>query len=248
MQNSEICFPKTLSVTEQEVDISAVTHQQKQFYLNLFDEIVGIYRSKKKPRVIIGIAGPTGAGKSVAAALFKVIADQLSLPFIFETITIDAYHYPNEYLLSHASGNEPLKNFKGRYDTYDVKKLADQLKEFASGNEVSFPKYSRKLHDPVENAITIARNEALLVVEGLWLLYDIHDWGLIGPLIDFVFFIESDKERAKESVVRRHMAGGRTYEEAVKYYDTVDSKNFDLVIATKNRANKVILPYYATQL
>jgi pantothenate kinase len=232
-------------VTEQEIDISTLTDAQKQFYLNLFDEMAGIYRFKKIPRVIIGVAGPTGAGKSVITALFKEIAKQRTLPFLFETVSIDAYHYPNEFLSSHASGDQPLKEVKGRYDTYNVKKLAEDLKAFASGNEVSLPEYSRKLHNPVENTITIGCKEALLVVEGLWLLYEKDGWEMISPLLDSVFFIESDKEKSKESVVRRHVMGGRTYAEAEKYYNEVDGRNFDLVMATKSRANKVIPPYYS---
>jgi putative kinase len=245
MQNSEICFPKALSVTEQEIDISALTDTQKHFYLDFFDEMVGIYRSRRKPRVIIGIAGPTGAGKSVITALFKAIAKQRTLPFAFEAVTLDAYHYPNEFLATHTSQDQPLKEVKGRYDTYNVKKLADDLKAFASGNEVSLPEYSRILHEPVEDSIPLAHSEALLVVEGLWLLYEKDGWEIIHPLLDFVFFIEADKEESKGSVVNRHVMGGRTYEDAVKFYDEVDGRNFDLVMATKSRANKVIPPYYS---
>jgi pantothenate kinase len=244
VQNSGISFPQTLSVTEQEIKISGLTDAQKQFYLDFFDEMVRIYKSRQKPRVIIGIAGPTGAGKSVIAALLKVIADQQTLPFIFETLTIDAYHYPNEFLLSHASGDRPLKDVKGRYDTYDVKKLAGDLEKFVSGNEVSLPKYSRKLHDPVENSVTLAGKEVLLVVEGLWLLFEQAGWEMIRPFLDFVFFIESDREKAKASVVQRHVRGGRTCAEAMKYYDEVDARNFDLVVATRSRADKVMSPYY----
>jgi putative kinase len=245
MQNSGISFPETLSVTEQEINISDLTDARKQFYLDFFDEILHIYKSRQKPGVIIGIAGPTGAGKSVTAALLEVIAGQLSLPFIFETLTIDAYHYPNEFLLSHTSGDHPLKDVKGRYDTYDVKKLAGDLEKFVSGKEVSLPKYSRKLHDPVENSVTLAGKEILLVVEGLWLLFGQGRWEMIRPLLDFVFFIESDREKAKASVVQRHVRGGRTFAEAMKYYDEVDARNFGLVMATKGRADKVMPPYYS---
>ena len=61
-------------VTEQTIDLSGFTPQQKAFYLNLFWETVGVCNAARKPRVVIGMAGPTGAGKSVVAVLFQELA------------------------------------------------------------------------------------------------------------------------------------------------------------------------------
>lgn len=142
MQFSEITFPATLLVTEQKIDLSAISQKQKDFYLGLFCQMVEVYRAKAKPRVVIGIAGPTGAGKSVAAVLFKDMATQAGLPFALESVTIDAYHYPNQLLLSRFSRGESLKKVKGRYDTYDVDALTRDIKAFSSGENVAFPKTS----------------------------------------------------------------------------------------------------------
>lgn len=245
MQNPEIHFPATLLVTEQTIDISAFSQRQKAFYLHLFAEIVQIYRDQKKPRVVIGIAGATGAGKSVVAVLFKEIARQSGLSFALEAITIDAYHYPNSFLNSHLSEGEPLKKVKGRFDTYDVQALAGDLQAFADGETVSFPIYSRKLHDPVKNGIVTAARDTLLIVEGLWLLHDAAGWEAVGPLLDYSIFIDADKERTKEPVLKRHMTGGRTREDACRHYERVDGRNSDLVLTTRHRADKVIPAYYS---
>ena len=244
MQNPELVFPASLIVTEQTIDISGFTPGQKTFYLNLFWETVGVYKAVKKPRVAIGIAGPTGAGKSVVAVLFKELARQAGLPFAFESVTIDAYHYPNSHLLSHFSGGATLKQFKGRFDTYDVTALVRDLKAFATGENVSFPAYSRKLHDPVPDSVPITNPATLLVVEGLWLLYDQAGWEHVRPLLDFCYFIDSDTERTRQAVIKRHMTGGRTQEDAARHYAEVDGRNSDLVLQTRHRADKVIPPYY----
>lgn len=244
MQAPDITFPSTLLVTEQTIDISGFSPGQKAFYLNLFWEVVAVYRSKNKPRVILGVAGPTGAGKSVVTVLFKELARQAGLPFAFESVTIDAWHYPNAYLLSHFSAGEPLKKVKGRFDTYDVGGLVRELQAFASGENVSFPIYSRKLHDPVAAGIPVTARDALLLAEGLWLLYDAGGWERVGPLLDFRYFIDSDPERAKAPVLRRHITGGRTLEEATRHYEQVDARNSELVLRTKFRADQVIPPYY----
>lgn len=244
MQIAELVFPASLTVTEQIIDISGFTRQQKAFYLNLFWETVGVYHAAKKCRVVIGIAGPTGAGKSVVAALFKELAKQAHLPFAFESITIDAYHYPNRFLTSHFSEGVALKQLKGRFDTYEVAALAKDLNAFASGENVTFPAYSRKLHDPVPNSIRVEAKAALLMVEGLWLLSDKGGWEQVRPLLDFCYFIDSDKERTKQAVIKRHMAGGRTYEDAARHYEEVDGRNSDLTLQTRHKADKVIPPYY----
>jgi len=234
-----------LQVTEQQIDLSTLTQRQRDFYLNLFDEIVAIYKARNQCRVVIGIAGPTGAGKSVAAVLLQNLAKQAGLSFDFESITIDAYHYPNSFLCSHFADGETLKKVKGRFDTYDARGLARDLQAFAMGERVSFPTYSRKLHDPVKNGIVVETEKALLIVEGLWLLYDKAGWDAVGSLLDYAIFIDADQGRVKESVLKRHMTGGRTWEEASQHYELVDAKNSEMVLTTRHKANRVIPPYYS---
>lgn len=244
MPNPELHFPASLTVTEQTIDISGFTQAQKAFYLKLFWETVGIYVAAKKNRAAIGIAGPTGAGKSVVAVLFKELAKQAGLPFDFEVITIDAYHFPNRYLLSHFSEGVPLKQVKGRFDTYDAAALARDLKAFAAGESVAFPAYSRKLHDPVPHSIAIRSPATLLLVEGLWLLSAQGDWAQVRPRLDFCYFIDSDKARTREAVIQRHMTGGRSWEDASRHYEEVDGRNSDLTRLTRHQADQIIPPYY----
>lgn len=244
MQTPELVFPAALTVTEQIIDISAFTPAQKTFYRKLFWETNGIYNNAKKSRVVIGVAGPTGAGKSVMTVLFKEFAKQGSLPFAFEIITIDAYHFPNSYLYSHFSEGVPLKQVKGRFDTYDVAQLCRDLLMFSSGEKVLFPTYSRKLHDPVQDSIQVEAKATLLMVEGLWLLSEMGGWEKVRPLLDYCYFIDSDREKTRSAVIKRHMTGGRTIEDAARHYEEVDGKNSDLTLLTRHRADQVIPPYY----
>ncbi len=45
-------------------------------------------------------------------------------------------------------------------------------------------------------------------------------------------------------MIKRHMTGGRTYEDAAGPYAGVDGRNSDLVLQTRHKADKVIPPYY----
>lgn len=238
-----ITFPPILNVTEQEIDISAITDKQKQFYVDLFKELVELYQSKQKPRMIVGMVGPAGAGKSVIATIFQEIAKQVFLPFRFETVGIDAFHYTNDFLVVNTSEGKALKNHKGRFDTYDVEKLVTMLTRFFKGEKVTLPKYSRKIHNPVDNAVTIQEQNALLLVEGLWLLYDQSGWDKVGELLDFSIFVEAGKEKVKQGVIGRHIAGGRTSDDALGYYEANEAINFDLIMKTKSKADKIIPAY-----
>lgn len=238
---SKIILPSKLNVTEQEIDISTLTENQRKFYTDLFNELLALYNTKQKNRLIVGIAGPAGSGKSMSAAIFEEIAKQSSLPFLFESVGIDAFHYPNDFLIAHTSEDEALKNHKGRFDTYDVGKLVTAMKRFSAGEEVLLPTYSRKTHDPVPDTITIKKDQsALLLVEGLWVLYGERGWEKVGELLDFSIFIEADKEVVKQGVIKRHMKGGRDFEDAVRYYEDNEEKYFDLIMQTRRKADKVI--------
>jgi len=109
---------------------------------------------------------------------------------------------------------------------------------------VAFPAYSRKLHDPVPNSVLTTVPATLLLVEGLWLLFDQGGWEQVRPLLAFNYFIDSDTERARQAVIKRHMTGGRTLEDASRHYEEVDGRNSALVLQTRVRADEVVPPYY----
>jgi putative kinase len=241
----ELQFPETIIVTDQVIDVSTLTDGQKQFYKDLFRELIGLYDAKGKSRLVVALTGPIGSGKSVIAELSREFAKQSDLPFRFETLGIDAFHYNNDYLMSHEAEGRKLKDIKGRYDTYDVPKLVAALQDFRDGKEVSLPEYSRVIHEPVENMSHVAEGNALLLVEGQWVMHDTNGWEAVRPLVDYCYYIDAEKERVRSAVIRRHAVGGRTQEEAARYYDEVDSSNFVLTQASKGKADKVLPAFYS---
>lgn len=240
---SEITFPTSIEVTEQTVDISYLTDIQKQFYINLLHELIALYSSQSKKRMVVGFAGPSGSGKSSMVEIIRELSQMAELPFRIETLGIDAYTYSDNYLLSHFDGDIALKHFKGRSDTYNVEKLETDLSSFSLGKKVTLPTYSRKIHNPVENVIKIEEERTLLLVEGLWLLYDKNNWDSIFKKLDYSFFISANKDKVKELTIKRHISGGRSQVDALHYYETVDAKNYEEVLPTKEKANKVILSF-----
>jgi pantothenate kinase len=213
----------------------------------LFRQVVDRYRVAGVPRYLLGLAGPTGSGKSVIAALFDHFAAQVTLPFRFASVGIDAYHFPNVYLLAHTIDGVVMKSFKGRHDTYDVDRLRRALIAFRAGQHVKFPVYSRALHEPVEDKIQVGESNVVLLLEGLWLLYDSPGWDKVRSLLHHTISIEAHKDDARPLVIKRHVEGGRSTDNASNYYDTVDANNFNLVMQTKQRADEIIPSYFFAQ-
>ena len=163
---SKLAFPESVVVTDQVVDTSTLGPNKRQAFIGLFQRVLERYQAAGMPRYVVGLVGPTGSGKSVIASLFDHFASQLKVPFRFASVGIDAYHFTNEYLNAHTVDGGPMKAVKGRYDTYDVVKLARTLSSFRAGRNVKFAVYSRAAHDPVEDVIDVAQAHVLLLLEG----------------------------------------------------------------------------------
>mgnify|MGYP000701727228 CR=1 FL=1 len=237
-------FPKKVIVSEHTTLLRNLSKSQKKFYLGFLNKLIKIYKKAGKKRVVVALCGPTGSGKSVLAELTRQLAKQRNLKFSVQQISQDGYHFPNSYLRSHLKNKRTLKEFKGRYDTYDVVKLKKHLKMFLNGKNITFPGYSRKTHEPFKEGVKISESNVLLLVEGIWLLYDKGRWKSTSKLFDYSFYIKADKNKVKSKVIERLRRGGRTLKSAKKHYDESDAKNFDLIEKSSVNVNKILKPYY----
>jgi pantothenate kinase len=80
----------------------------------------------------------------------------------------------------------------------------------------------------------------LVVTEGNYLLLDDPDWARARRAMDAVWFVTSDESKRIARLIARHIAFGKTPDEARTWVETADQRNADLVAGTAGRADRVI--------
>jgi pantothenate kinase len=230
-------LPKTLNVTDQAIDISGLSDKQISYYQKLAEKIRDQYEEKGKGRQLYTLSGPPGSGKSVVTAiLFHFFQAEKDLTYI--NLGLDAFHFPNAVL-----AERKLLDVKGRYDTYDTDLLLRKLSDFKEGEPVMFPYYSREDHNPVADKIAVTQQNILLMLEGQWLLRDASEWSNVRTLSEGNYMIEGPLDEMRDNVIRRHIRGGRTTEDAINFYTESDLKNSKEVLENSVKADETIKFY-----
>lgn len=228
-------FPKKVIVTDQTINLDFLNERQKKYYFDLADELINLYSNSGNNRYIISMSGPSGSGKSVISKILEYIITSKISGFKFYTLDLDAFHFSNKYLIK-----KSLKQVKGRYDTYDTNLIKSALTKFLSGANVTFPIYSRKLHDPIKNGFVVNEEKVLLLVVGLWFTRNDAKWKSLRNLMSYNLYIKGPKDKIKQNTIKRHTIGGRSKKEATEFYDKSDLLNTVEILNNSVKPDKVI--------
>jgi len=217
-----------------------------RFYLLLCSAMLGRLSGVKGARLLVGIAGPPGSGKSVLAALLARLLEAAAGRPVAAVVPMDGFHFPNAYLDTHfATGPDgtrvPLRALKGAPETFDVAGFAAALRALAGEEgDLSLPRYDRRLHDPVPDGIQVRREHRVALVEGNYLLLEREGWREVAALLDLKLFISMSLETARAGLIERHVRGGRTPEDAERHFLRVDAPNHRLCTTQRELADAVI--------
>lgn len=183
-------------------------------------------------RVILGITGSPGAGKStLAQALHHELADVSALT------SMDGFHLSNTVL--EAAGT---LSRKGAPDTFDVAGFVNLLARLQSQTEeiVYAPEFNRSLEESIGSAVPIRCNTPLVIIEGNYLLHTADDWHKVASFLTETWFVSPPDQLRKQRLINRHEAFGRSPDDAKKWALGTDQANADLVGGTKARATRII--------
>jgi pantothenate kinase len=109
-----------------------------------------------------------------------------------------------------------------------------------SGGEVRYPIYNRLLHDPEPDAGLVRSTDKIIVIEGNYLLLDEPSWQRFQDIFAVRIFIKADPQALLESLVERHLRGGKTLENTLKHVQDVDLPNAQRILAGYSGAHVII--------
>lgn len=195
----------------------------------LLQRLARLHFANARRRTIVFLSAPPGTGKSTLTTFWESLSRQdPSLPEI-QTLPMDGFHHYNDWLDTHN-----LRVYKGAPETFDVDKLAQNLRQIREG-EVTWPQYDRQKHDPVEDAIAVSA--PIVIVEGNWLLRDDERWRALAAFCDFSLFIRAPAEALHARLVERKLAGGLSPADAEAFYLRTDGPNVRRVLENSRPAD-----------
>lgn len=185
-------------------------------------------------RVLLGIAGAPGAGKSTLAA---AVADAVGPAAV--DVPMDGFHLAQAELERLGRADR-----KGAPDTFDADgfvALLRRMRDQRPGDALVYaPAFDRTLEEPVAGAIPVAADVPLVVVEGNYLLVPDGAWAGVRPLLDECWFVEVDDALRLDRLTARHAAHGKAPSAAYAWARGPDERNARLVAATRDRADAVV--------
>ena len=143
----------------------------------------------KGPPHLIGLAGPSGAGKTTLARAF-----QARLPGPVTVLSLDAYYRDLADL-------SPVERARVNFDApeaIDHQRLAADLCQLAAGHRVKIPVYDFATHTRQAHQQSLAPTD-FLIVEGLFALY----WPDINALYHLRLFVTAADELCLERRLAR---------------------------------------------
>ena len=192
-------------------------------------------------KVIAYLAAPPGTGKSTLAQFLEYLSRERSNEVEpIRALGIDGYHFTAAYMnvtKVEVDGREVLmRDVKGAPETFDVDLLVEKIRE-ARAEGTNWNVYDRRIHDVLPDYWSV--EDDIILIEGNYLLLKEAGWTNVRVLSDYSVFIDAEPELLCERLINRKVAGGKSREEAERFFDFSDSKNIERVLKNSARADEM---------
>jgi pantothenate kinase len=185
---------------------------------------------RRRQRVIIGLTGPPGVGKST---LSSSLIDHCGVPAV--VVPFDGFHLSSAELTRLGRQDR-----KGAIDTFDIAGYRVLLSRLAAGEpEVIYaPDFDRERDDPISAAVAVPPDTRLILTEGNYLL--VPEAGINRALFDEVWYLDLDDHLRIERLINRHVRYGKQPEAARQWALERDEVNTRLIQRSRLQADLVV--------
>ncbi|WP_404391191.1 nucleoside/nucleotide kinase family protein [Humibacillus xanthopallidus] len=189
-------------------------------------------------RVVLGIAGAPGAGKTtLAEALVRGVARAEGADWVAH-VPMDGFHLADVQLDRLGS-----RSRKGAPDTFDAEGYAALLRRLVDEPEswVYAPGFERTLEQPLAAAMVVQPAARLVVTEGNYLLLPEERWQRARAALAQVWFVTGDDALRRSRLVERHVTFGKEPDAADTWVKQTDEANAALVAAVAHTADRIVV-------
>uniref|UniRef100_A0A914YZQ1 Phosphoribulokinase/uridine kinase domain-containing protein n=1 Tax=Panagrolaimus superbus TaxID=310955 RepID=A0A914YZQ1_9BILA len=201
--------------------------QLSQNAIDLFNQNGGF------KRIMIGLAGPPGSGKTTTAQKVCEKINEFIADGAATVLPMDGFHIPRKKL-QEMENPEYLFKRRGAPFTFDSEALLAIIKKLKSNKEttVKAPSFDHALKDPIQDDIEIPASIKLIILEGNYLLLKDPVWFEISEEFDQKWLITADWEIIKDRLIQRHLKAGicSNYDEALARANENDIPNGHYII------------------
>jgi pantothenate kinase len=201
---------------------------------------LAIERLAGRDRLLVGIAGAPGAGKStvaeaLAARLSAEHDDGSGIPFAV-AVPMDGFHLSNVELRRLG-----LADRKGAPATFDAAGFAHLLRRIRAGEELVYaPAYSREVHESLGGVIPVYARSRVVVAEGNYLLVPDPPWSQLRGLFDVTVYLEAPEDERVRGLLSRQRSFGLSEAAAQDWVYRSDEANARVVEASRQFADMVL--------
>jgi pantothenate kinase len=216
--------------------VTAVTTMDEA-YANLAARIWEVASARAPKRILVGMAGPPGSGKTtIAAKVLGLLNSELGKPAV--AIPMDGFHYTRAQLDAFPDPTEAHKR-RGAPWTFNVDAVlalahllhTSTLVDAEHRKDILAPSFDHAIKDPIPDDICIPAAASIVILEGNYLLLDEPKWRDIGPQLDFRILVHVAHDEARARIAQRHVLSGieANLELSQKRFDSNDGPNGNLI-------------------
>lgn len=203
-------------------------------------------QNRSPGRILIGITGPPGSGKTTLASMLveriagpAAAALPAGVPAWADTpaahVPMDGFHLADVEL-----SRLGLSARKGAPETIDAGGYAALLRRIIANDQVWAPGFERTLEQPIAQKLPVTNHTRVVVSEGNYLLLNDPKWREVRSAFNEIWFCQLDDAKRIERLIARHVQFGKSARAARDWVSRSDERNAKLIIATKPSADLII--------